>query len=568
MMFIQIVVVNYLINKIFCWPEPNELYKNPEFNVLESRSQLIVYYSYRLQNGGFIPIQWMGIKNPTSRDQIGIYCPPSLNNSYYLRRYTQKEYPAIGQSNGYINVRVFYTRCACHFRYLQPNAFKDYDSVAISNEFSFAHSLSYPTHIHIALTDTPTSMRITWITGSNSKPCVKYGVLKNKLDVIECGNTTTYGSKDMCEPPATTYGFIEPGYIHSVVINRLEENTKYYYSVGNIYETSKIYSFNCPKTSDQNQQNSVILDVFGDLDVTPYPAAYGTISRIRQEIDSTLPPDLILHVGDISYAMGLAYIWEEFGLMIQPVASRVPYMMTIGNHEHNHVEGHENDPSKDGDNFRPVPSTYERDSGGECSVPMFYRYLMPNNGNSVFWYSYNYGMAHIISISSENNFTENSRQYKWLEKDLEGVNRKTTPWVIVVIHRPMYISTPNKFYDPASNVVFILEPLLIKYKVDFFMAGHYHCYERTCALNNNTCIEGKLTPENWGVVHLTVGTGGRELNTPQTSYRHWTKSSTIQYGYGRLEIFDQSHSKWKFKTNKYNEIFDEHDYYIDHNFSQ
>ncbi len=42
------------------------------------------------------------------------------------------------------------------------------------------------------------------------------------------------------------------------------------------------------------------------------------------------------------------------------------------------------------------------------------------------------------------------------------------------------------------------EDLLMQYRVDAYIAGHYHAYERTCVLFNNTC-----TPD--GVLHLTVG---------------------------------------------------------------
>ena len=34
-----------------------------------------------------------------------------------------------------------------------------------------------------------------------------------------------------------------------------------------------------------------------------------------------------------SYACGEGWIHEEFGTMIEPLASRLPYMVTAGNHE-------------------------------------------------------------------------------------------------------------------------------------------------------------------------------------------------------------------------------------------
>jgi len=43
-------------------------------------------------------------------------------------------------------------------------------------------------------------------------------------------------------------------------------------------------------------------------------------------------------------------------------------------------------------------------------------------------------------MSSEHDYREGSRQYKWLENDLKNVDREKTPWVVLGGHRPMYSS--------------------------------------------------------------------------------------------------------------------------------
>jgi len=79
--------------------------------------------------------------------------------------------------------------------------------------------------------------------------------------------------------------------------------------------------------------------------------------------------------------------WEQYQALIEPIASRTPYMVSIGNHEYCYLTGGENDPSgAPGNGFHPIWGNYGNDSGGECGVPMFYRYHMPDNGNSLFWY--------------------------------------------------------------------------------------------------------------------------------------------------------------------------------------
>ena len=55
-------------------------------------------------------------------------------------------------------------------------------------------------------------------------------------------------------------------------------------------------------------------------------------------------------------------------------------------------------------------------------------------------YSYDYGSVHFIMMSTEHDMGNGSKQYSWLEKDLQNVDRTKTPWVILAGHRPMYTS--------------------------------------------------------------------------------------------------------------------------------
>ena len=120
-------------------------------------------------------------------------------------------------------------------------------------------------------------------------------------------------------------------------------------------------------------------------------------------------------------------------------------MVGIGNHEQDHEVGGEKDPSgAPGEGFHPKWGNYGTDSGGECGVPMYNRFHMPDNGNYLWWYSYDYGMVHMIMMSTEHNFTQGSRQYEWLEDDLKKVDRSKTPWVMIGGHRAMYCSEDIK----------------------------------------------------------------------------------------------------------------------------
>ena len=117
----------------------------------------------------------------------------------------------------------------------------------------------------------------------------------------------------------------------------------------------------------------------------------GTAELVNQDVDAGYH-DFLLHFGDVScvpaqsinplinqsrthsinqsmliisthhrYALGQAWSWEQFFRMIQPYATRIPYMISIGNHghihitslthsphhiaEYDHISGGQNDPS-------------------------------------------------------------------------------------------------------------------------------------------------------------------------------------------------------------------------------
>ena len=109
------------------------------------------------------------------------------------------------------------------------------------------------------------------------------------------------------------------------------------------------------------------------------------------------------------------------------------------------------------------------DSYLKLSLDNHFRYHMPENGNSVFWYSYDFGMVHMVMMSHEHDFSPNSVQYKWLEEDLKRVNRSVTPWLIVGGHRAMYSSMwIDSDFTYSVHMQELFEDLLYKYKVIYY----------------------------------------------------------------------------------------------------
>jgi hypothetical protein len=202
-----------------------------------------------------------------------------------------------------------------------------------------------PVHIHLAYSNRIDQMFVSYATNSSKYiPQCQYGFHPSSLPFLKSGTTTTYKALDMCEEPANLTGpqnFIHPGYMHTILLENLHSSTTYYYRVGtNQHGWSVIYSFT-NRPSDLNE--AVNLIAYGDMGTSPFePGAKSTMDRVAARIQSS-NITCLLHVGDISYADGIGVNWDAFMTQIQPIAAYVPYMVSIGNHDYDHVTGGEKD---------------------------------------------------------------------------------------------------------------------------------------------------------------------------------------------------------------------------------
>lgn len=69
-------------------------------------------------------------------------------------------------------------------------------------------------------------------------------------------------------------------------------------------------------------------------------------------------------------------------------------------------------------------------------------------------------------------------QYVWLKDELKKVNRKVTPWLIILVHSPWYNSNTYHYMEGESMRV-MFESFIVAAKADIVFAGHVHSYERS-----------------------------------------------------------------------------------------
>ncbi|KAF4396344.1 probable inactive purple acid phosphatase 2 [Cannabis sativa] len=488
------------------------------------------------KSGDSVLIQWSGVDNPSKLDWLGIYSPPSSEHRNFVGYVFLSKSPSWQSGSGSVSIPLVNLRSNYSFRIfrwteseINPKK-RDHDQnplpgtkhlLASSQELGFQQGRG-PEQIHLAYTDREEEMRVMFVTEDGDERRVRYGEREGELGDVAVARVGRYEREDMCDSPANaSVGWRDPGFIHDGVMKNLKKGVKYYYQVGS---DSKGWSATHSFVSRNGDSDETIAFMFGDMGTA---APYSTFIRTQDESISTIKwilrdiealgdkPAFISHIGDLSYARGYSWIWDQFFNQIEPVASKLPYHVCIGNHEYDWPQ----QPWKPDWSW----SVYGKDGGGECGVPYSLKFNMPGNSSEQtgtrapatrnLFYSFDMGSVHFVYISTETNFLPGSKQYEFIKRDLEFVNRTKTPFVVFQGHRPMY-TTSNEIRDGPmrERMQKHLEPLLVNNNVTLALWGHVHRYERFCPLNNFTCGSLGIAGEKWKAypVHVVIGMAGQD----------------------------------------------------------
>nr|WJJ62495.1 inactive purple acid phosphatase 2 [Fagopyrum tataricum] len=488
------------------------------------------------KSGETVQVQWSGVDSPSNLDWLGIYSPSNSSNPDFIGYFFLNSSSTWQSGHGSLSFPLINLRSPYQFRIFRwseseitAKTKKDHDQnplpgirhlLARSEELRFENPNS-PEQLRLSFTDKEDEMRVMFVTGDGRESFVKYGEKEDAMVAKAATTVVRYEREDMCDSPANkSVGWRDPGFIHDGVMKDLKRGKRYYYQVGSDSGGwSRTYSF----VSRNEDSDETIAFMFGDMGTA---APYNTFIRTQDESESTIKwilrdiealgdkPAFISHIGDISYARGYAWIWDNFFNQIEPVASKVGYHVCIGNHEYDW-------PAQP---WKPDWASwiYGKDGGGECGVPYSLRFKMPGNSSEPtgmrapatrnLFYSFNQGSVHFVYFSTETNFLQGGSQYDFLKHDLESVDRNKTPFVVVQGHRPMY-TTSNEVRDGPIREKLLnhLEPLFVKNNVSLALWGHVHRYERFCPLNNFTC--GRILKDHYQdkyPVHMVIGMAGQD----------------------------------------------------------
>ncbi|PKA62443.1 Phosphoenolpyruvate phosphatase [Apostasia shenzhenica] len=384
-----------------------------------------------------------------------------------------------------------------------------------SVEFAIPKGYNAPQQVHITQGDYDgRAVLVSWVTmvepGSSE---VLYGTLKDNYDLSAQGTFTNY----------TFYNY-SSGYIHHCLLSGLEYNRKYYYKIGKGSSVREFWFITPPEVDIDAPYT---FGIIGDLGQT-----YNSLSTLEHYMKSG--GQTVLFVGDLSYADQYQYNdgsrWDSWGRLVERSTAYQPWIWSAGNHE---IE------------YRP-------DLGEVFPFKAFlHRYATPHvasKSSSPLWYAVRRASAHIIVLSSYSPFVKYTPQWLWLLEELKQVDREKTPWLIVLMHAPLYNSN-EAHYMEGESMRAAFEGWFVRLKVDVVFAGHVHAYERSYRISN---INYNITsgtryplPDKSAPVYITVGDGGNQEGLasrfldPQPEYSAFREAS---YGHSILELKNRTHA--------------------------
>ncbi|XP_055960427.1 bifunctional purple acid phosphatase 26-like isoform X3 [Mercurialis annua] len=389
--------------------------------------------------------------------------------------------------------------------------------------FAVPKGYNAPQQLHITQGDYDgKAVIISWVTadepGSNS---VEYGTLEKRYEFHARGSVKNY----------TFYNYTS-GYIHHCLVDGLKYDTKYYYKIGE-GDSSREFWFRTPPEIDPDAPYT--FGIIGDLGQT-----YNSLSTLEHYMRSG--GQTVLFVGDLSYADRYQYNdvgirWDSWGRFVENSTAYQPWIWSAGNHE---IE-------------------YMPDMGEVVPFKSYlHRFATPytaSKSSNPLWYAIRRASAHIIVLSSYSPYAKYTPQWRWLREEFKRVDREKTPWLIVLMHVPIYNSNVGHYME-GESMRSVFENLFVRFRVDFIFAGHVHAYERSYRISNIhynvTSGDRYPVPDKSAPVYITVGDGGNQEGLagrfwdPQPDYSAFREAS---YGHSTLEIKNRTHAIYHWNRN-------------------
>jgi hypothetical protein len=405
---------------------------------------------------------------------------------------------------------------------------------------SVVGGLPAPEQVHLALGKSDDAINVAWVTAADVPSEVQWW--GGSFPSIQDSRKSTADSRVFTQDAGRTW------FTHAATMTGLERGAQYFYRVGGNGSYSEVYNF-----TNRREGPPYRHVIFGDLgaacgfsvcdactaksEVCDSKTCAGKSVGLVSEVGKA---GQMLHVGDFGYDLDSddGKTGDQFMRNIEQLAAYVPYMVSHGNHEDSssslahYIERFRSQPSN------AQPSTF-KSSNGETTNTLYF--------------SWNYGLVHYISISTELWFGVHddkvnlTTQLEWLKSDLAvaNKNRAENPWIIIEGHRSVYCSCDGDCDDDAKKVRKDMEPILMEYGVDFFINGHEHNYERSYPLYEGKSDRSNIDPK--APIYIVSGSAGsREMHEPFTRPQpSWSAYRSNTFGYSVATVYNATHLHWQ-----------------------
>ncbi|KAL3430510.1 Metallo-dependent phosphatase-like protein [Aspergillus tetrazonus] len=513
----------------------------------------------------------------------------------------------------------------------------------------------------ISLSYLPDGMHIHYQTpfGLGEAPSVRWGASPANLNKVAHGWSHTYDRTPSCAQVKAVTQCSQ--FFHEVSLPDLKPETTYYYRIpaANGTTESDILSFTTARAP--GDKRSFTVAVLNDMGYTnahgthrqllkaanegaafawhggdlsyaddwfsgilpcadDWPVCYnGTSTQlpgggpIPEEYKQPLPEGETANQGGPQGGdMSVLYEsnWDLWQQWMTKLTVKIPHMVMPGNHESacaefdgpgNPITAYLNEGIPNG-TWPAENLTYYSCPPSQRNFTAFqHRFHMPGKetgGVGNFWYSFDYGLAHFVSLDGETDFanspfstferdltgnethprpeeTETTdsgpfgtidgdryndntayAQYQWLKRDLASVDRTETPWVFVMSHRPMYSSAYSSYQTNVRNA---FENLLLQYGVDAYLSGHIHWYERMFPMTANGTIDESSIADNHtyttnsgkSMTHIINGMAGNIeshswFDEGEGLTEITAKLDRTHFGFSKLTVVNETVVTWEF----------------------
>ncbi len=324
----------------------------------------------------------------------------------------------------------------------------------------------------------PTNITVRWRTNVYDRSRVMYGQNLSELEYFVDDSTLVSE--------------------HSIQLDNLKPNTRYYYTIGNLADTTiqgdaSNYFVTLP---EKDSEQLIRIAGFGDCGNNSINQR-----KVRDAVEDYIagkPLTAWILMGDNAYSDG----------------SDAEYQIKFfNNYKDNLLKKYALFPSPGNHDYRDFPSASFND---QYKMAYYQNFTMPTEGESggvashtQSYYSYDIGNTHFLSLDSYGPDIKGtymvdkmSEQAEWLKRDLAANQSK---WVVAYWHHPPYTMGSHNS-DTEKDLIAIRENFIENLEdlgVDLIICGHSHVYERSKLIKGHYGMEATYDPKKHEVSSST-----------------------------------------------------------------